>query len=533
MCKLVQLVVGALTHDYSFAFRDKRHSRPPFSFGSAQEYDLPQQLCFSAPTERYNVLAMSSATKSFSANARHPAGRGISAATQARIDGGLMSGRLPWPVVVYLFCVVVPIWFNAGPLLMSTVRLFLMAMIIPVMIRLLMGAYGRVILTDWLFVAHTLWMAVALGVKSPEFVVTQVGSVGMEFLGGYAIGRAYVRTPEVFLALCRTLALIVLCLTPFAIYEARTGIPLIVEFIDQLPGLRSVGNVNIDQRLGLERVQGPFAHPIHFGLFCSVVFSLTAVALKGVVSNTKRWVTAIIVAGTGFLGLSSGAWLAILLQLGLIAWATVFDRIRWRWWLLAGLFALAYVMIDILSNRSPLRVFLSYATFSQHTAYWRTLIFEWGIANVLGSSEKSIQASPFFGIGMRDWIRPYFMYSGSMDNFWLVIAVRFGVPGFLLIAIGYVVVIIRVMKRDFTADTVLSQIRRAWVFTFLGLTFTLCTVHVWTSIYSFVFFVFGAGAWLMAADQVHPDGISPETDDIPLRRPSYSRFPSRPRSVPP
>lgn len=214
--------------------------------------------------------------------------RGISAATQARIDAGLMSGRLPWPVAIYLLCVVVPIWFNAGPLLMSTLRLFLMVMIIPVMIRLLAGAYGRVILTDWLFVAHTLWMAVALAVKSPEFLVTQVGSVGMEFLGGYAIGRAYVRTPEVFLALCRALALIVLCLTPFAIYEARTGRPLIVEFIGKLPGINSVGIVSIDQRMGLERVQGPFAHPIHFGLFCSVAFSLTFVALKGVVSDTRR-----------------------------------------------------------------------------------------------------------------------------------------------------------------------------------------------------------------------------------------------------
>ncbi len=472
---------------------------------------------------------MSNATTSFAPAHRRPVARGIAAETQARIDAGLMSGKLPWPVVIYLFCVVVPIWFNAGPLLMSTLRLFLMVMIVPILIRLLMGAYGRVIITDWLFVGHTLWMAVALAVKSPEAVVTQVGSVGMEFLGGYAIGRAYIRTPEVFLALCRTLALIVLCLTPFALYEAQTGRPLIVEYIARLPGINSVGIVSIDQRMGLERVQGPFAHPIHFGLFCSVAFSLTFVALKGVVSDSRRWMAAIVVALTGFLGLSSGAWLAILLQVALIAWATVFDRIRWRWWLLVGLFALAYVVIDIFSNRTPIGVFMSYATFSAHNAYWRGQIFEWGIANVLGSAVKGIPSSMLFGLGMRDWIRPHYMFSGSMDNFWLVMTVRNGVPGFLMVAIGYAYVITRVMRRDFTGDPVLAQIRRAWVFTFLGLTFTLCTVHVWGSVYSFVFFMFGAGVWLIAAEQAQEGSGAPDIVEPHRRQTTFSRFAHRPR----
>jgi hypothetical protein len=462
---------------------------------------------------------------------RPPALSRISAETRARIDEGLMSGRLPWQVKLYLFCVAIPIWFNAGPLLMSSLRLYLMIMIIPVLIRLLMGAYGKLIATDWLFIAHTAWMAVALGVKSPEYVVSQVGSFGMEFLGGYAIGRAYVRTPEVFLALCRALALIVLCLVPFAIYETQTGRPLIIEWISRLPGLNSFEIVTTEGRFGLERVQGNFAHPIHFGLFCSVAFSLTFVALKGVVGNTRRWITATIVAATGFLGLSSGAWLAIILQVGLIAWATAFDRIRWRWWLLVGLFALAYVVIDIFSNRTPIRVFMSYATFSAHTAYWRGLIFEWGIANVLGSTEKGIPASPLFGLGMGDWVRPYYMYSGSMDNFWLVMAVRFGVPGFLLIAVGYAIAITRIMRRDFTTDPVLTQIRRAWVFTFLGLTFTLCTVHVWSTIYSFVFFMFGAGIWLIMAQPSQSDMPTTRDEDdpaammMPRGRSTYSRFP--------
>ena len=118
---------------------------------------------------------------------------------------------------------------------------------------------------------------------------------------------------------------------------------------------------------------------------------------------------------------------------------------------------------------------------------------------MIGSAEKGIVGSPWFGLGLGDWVRPWYMYSGSMDNFWLVMAVRYGVPGFLTVAAGYAIGLMRIMCRDFTGDRVLSQFRLAWVFTFMGLTFTLCTVHIWTNIYSFAFFFFGAGMWLITA----------------------------------
>lgn len=463
---------------------------------------------------------------------RGPA-RGVSAATQARIDSGLMRGRLPWPVVLYLVCVAVPVWFDIGPLSLSLTRVYLLLIIVPLFVRLLAGHFGPLIATDWLFLAHTAWIAVALGINSPDKMLTQVGSVGVEFLGGYAVARAHVRTPEVFLALCRALVLIVLCLFPFILIEAMTGRTLIVEAIRAIPGIRSVAMIDIGKRLGLERVQSIFNHPIHHGLFCSVVFSLAFVGLRGVVSDIWRWIVSTVVGIACLLGLSSGAWLALILQLGLIVWATAMARVRGRWWWLVALFALAYVMVDILSNRSPIQVFLSYATFSSHTAYWRMIIFDWGSANVIGSAEKGITGSPVFGIGLNDWIRPSYMRSGSMDNFWLVTAVRYGLPGLLTLAVGYFLVMARVMRRDFTADPVLAQIRLAWVFTFVGLTFTLCTVHVWNTIYSFIFFMFGAGVWLIFAEPARPDAVTGAGTDGraeagPARAgPRYSRFAPR------
>jgi O-antigen ligase len=114
--------------------------------------------------------------------------------------------------------------------------------------------------------------------------------------------------------------------------------------------------------------------------------------------------------------------------------------------------------------------------------------------------------------------------------------VRYGIAGFVLLAAGYVWGLWRVMMRAaLEGDPVLARIRRAWVFTFLGLSFTLTTVHVWTSIYSFVFFLFGAGMWLMTAtaaqDQTpnQTPGPSPDQPGPTRPGPAYSRFAPRVR----
>lgn len=397
--------------------------------------------------------------------------------------------RLSPLVTLYLFCVNFSIFAFVGPLYLNTLRLLLLVLVIPLALRLLMGHFGRLIVTDGLFLAYFLWSVVALAINNPNFVVTQAGSTGAEFVGGYLVGRAYIRTRGAFLALCRQLGVWVIVLLPFGLVEARTGHAPIPDLIRMLPGIQSVPDVNIPGRMGLNRVQNAFTHPIHYGLFCSVVFSLTFIALKHKIGTARRWISSALIGLGCFLALSSGALLALLLQIGLIAWATVFKRIAWRWWLLVALMVLAYIVVDLLSNRTPSWVFLSYATFSAHTAYWRSLIFEYGFQNALDN--------PLFGIGLNDWERPSWMYGDSMDNFWLVVAVRFGFPAAIFIIAGYLYVLLKVIFRNLAGDTELWHIRQAWVLSFVGLTFTLCTVHIWSNVYSFVFFMFAAGIWLI------------------------------------
>lgn len=435
-----------------------------------------------------------------------------------RVRRALTKGRLPFAATLYLAAVVLPITFSVGPVIMTGVRFLLILLIVPLSIRLFSGAYGRVMLTDVLFFLHMAWFTAALAINNPNQVVTNAGSTGIEFIGGYVLGRATIRNREAFVGLSRALAFICLCLLPFTIYEALTGVAPILHFLGSLPGIGSLPDLVMDKRLGLSRTQVVFAHPIHSGLFFILTFSLCFVGLKDVYGTSRRYIIGIACATCCFLALSSGALLALVLQLGLIFWATVFKTHKARWWYLLGLFAFLYVLIALFSTRPPLRVFLSYATFSAHTAYWRTIIFDYGMQNVW--------ANPWFGIGLNEWFRPVYMYSGSVDNFWLLTAMRYGIPGFLFLAVGYAWTLWKIGTRDFDADPALWNLRRAWMFSFIGLTFTLSTVHIWHTIYSFVFFMFGAGMWFLYAQ---PETAGDQAEAAPepgSRGLQYTRFPT-------
>lgn len=440
----------------------------------------------------------------------------------------MANASLPFAVALYLATVMIPVGFFLGPIYMTPIRLLSFIITIPLSVMLFTGRFGRVLPIDVFFYVYVFWMAISFALSGPIGAALEAfGSNTVEFLGGYLIARAFIRTREQFLTLCKWLGILVVCTLPLTLYENITGNPIVISTIASLPGVRSEFILTIPARLGLERAQVLFAHPIHYGLFCSLAFSLTFIAQKDVLSDTRRILTSILIAVCTFLGLSSGAILAVALQIGLLVWYLVFRNVQIRWLLLLGLFVLIYVAIDLVSTRSPSRVFMSYASFSSQTAFYRGAINEWGWMNVVGNAARGVPGHPIFGMGMNeDWVRPWWMYSGSIDNFWLVLAIRSGIPGAAFVIFGYVSALWMIGRKDFDGDEVMLRIRRAWMFTFCGMTFTLLTVHVWTTLFSFVFFLLGAGLWMLSTDprreQSEDMAEDPQTTRRELR---YTRFP--------
>lgn len=423
-------------------------------------------------------------------------------------DRSAQSGFWTYLVGLFLLSVILPVGVNVGPLYLTGTRIFLIIAILPLGFNLLKGRYGPLLPTDLLFGLHFMWIIIALWMNNPDQVVQNAGSTGVELLGGYLLGRACIRNKDSFLALVRMLvALAIICL-PAAIAEAITGTSVLIAVTQQIPWISAPLDLAIDRRLGLERVQLGFEHPIHWGLFCSVSTALCFVGLKGQTGPIIRFLLTALICASALLAFSSGAILAIALQIGLVAWAAVFSHNSKRWVILLVLAMACYGVVDLLSNRSPLQVFMSYATFSAESAYWRSTIFQWGMVNVW--------ANPVFGLGLGDWVRPIWMHISSVDNFWLLVAMRYGLPGFLFLAIGYAYALWRIGCSDLEVDTTLWALRRAWMFCFVGLTFTLATVHVWGSIFALVFFLFGAGMWFLSDDTAGETG--------PAERPAARAF---------
>lgn len=407
-----------------------------------------------------------------------------------------LDSKLPFPVFVYFASIALPIEFDAGGTLLTGVRALLLILFVPMILKLLMGHYGKMIWTDVIFFLFCPWAIWTLHLNNPDSAISFGGSVGIEFYGGYLLGRAYIRSPETFAGMCKALFWVITLTLPFAFYETQTGWSPIPGLINKLPLVYSFVdfyNEAAGMRMGLERAAVIFEHPIHYGLFCSTAFSLAFVGFKGLVPTWLRYLIALIVVMGVFFSVSSGAMLPMVLHFVLIFWAWSLDKVRSKWVILMILVAIAYVVVDMLSNRTPVQVFLSYATFSPHNAYWRVLIFEWGM--------KNVWAHPLYGLGLNDWERAWFMHGGSMDNFWLLNAVRYGIPGFALMAAGYVLIIWAVAWRRIEEGTPTWLFRRAWMITLVGLVLSLCTVDVWASVFSYVSFLLGSGVWFMSAGE--------------------------------
>lgn len=233
---------------------------------------------------------------------------------------------------------------------------------------------------------------------------------------------------------------------------------------------------SIDKRLGLNRAMGTFDHPILMGVVASSVLGF-AYFLFGKMR-------AGLVGTSSFLSLSSGAIASVSVQIGLLMWNKIAKNMKRKWLVLFIIFLSVVLFIEFLSNRSALKVFLSYVTFSAHTAYWRLLIWEFGIQNVY--------QSPFFGLGLNDWVRPSWMYSGSVDNFWLVNMMRYGVPSFLFYASSIIIISYKLFRIK-VSDDVANKIRRGWLVGMFAMIISASTVHLWNNAYVYFNLYVGMG----------------------------------------
>ena len=171
-------------------------------------------------------------------------------------------------------------------------------------------------------------------------------------------------------------------------------------------------------------------------------------------------------------------------------------------------FVLAFAAVSAVSESGPLSVFRRYVLLDSGSAVYREYIWEYAGAEALNH--------PMFGIGLRDWERPFWM-GDSVDSFWLVSAMMFGYPlavaAFLTMAGTITVLALRCSR----APEDIRRIAFAIATSLSVIVFSGFTVHLWEGVAGWMLLMTGAAVTLSQwRDQIAPQHRMMKP---PLRKP--------------
>jgi hypothetical protein len=400
-------------------------------------------------------------------------------------------------IPLFMFSLALPIMLHLGPLRLSPYRLLLIVAFIPCLLAWINGSMGRIRAPDLLILAAALWTTVALAIHQGAVQALESGGIYLvETFGTYLLARWLIRDAKSFEAMARSLFWVIAVLLPFAIIEAVTARPILNEILGTV--FEVFPDVPKEPRWGMDRVQGPFQHPILFGVFCSAGFALSYYVLGFGRRGLARLLRPAVVVVSVGLSLSSGPLSALIAQLGIITWDRIFRRFASRWTIFFILVAAAYVVVDLLSNRTPIKVFISYTAFNPSTAYGRLLIWEYGSATVM--------RHPLFGTG-GPWEHPAWL-TDSVDMFWLATALIAGIPAAVAIALAATILAVILARAEF-GDPRLAACRAGLVVTIAGLCLVGWAVHFWNATLALFMFILGSGTWMLDVKQ--PGHDAPDT----------------------
>ena len=390
----------------------------------------------------------------------------------------------PLLLLLFVFSILLPIYFYLGETRLSLTRIFLLTMSIPLAVRLFTGAAGRLLPIDILMFIFSGWVTVVVLYHEGIGRVPFAGITAVETVGGYLVGRTLIRNTTDYRIFLRYLLISQLILLPFAILEFFTNINILQNIFRPLFHIYEKSDSQT-WRNGFARVMSGFEHPILFGLFCAITVA------PFFYSQKPRTLAALCLSalpfGMTYLSLSSAPLLAAGLCILLILWDYVSGG---RWKSLFFLAGFLYLFLIIVSSRGPMVIIIDNLTFSAHTAWTRIWIYTYGSAEVM--------RHPFLGMGIDfEWQRPLWLTS-SIDNFWLLTAMRYGLPGIILLALSLIMGMREMIKaKRLSNDN--KNIRTGHVIALVSLYFALTTVHIWGDISSFFMCFIGAGIWLGSA----------------------------------
>jgi hypothetical protein len=406
---------------------------------------------------------------------------------QARVKESLNESRLGSIILfVFILSIFIPGTFNVGPLIMTPYKLILFAAFPILAIQWVFGRAGRITAPDVLFLCFCIWSAIAILINNGLGRIFFVGSLFLEYFGAYLMGRILVRSATNYRAFFRYFLYTLLILLPFVLVEFLARRALLSELMGHV--LTRTYTLTDKRRLGLTRVAAGFQHPILWGVVCSIgIANAYYIFRKRAFSHVQA---AAFFTFMMFTSLSSGPMFSAALQIIMIAWDRILNVIRMRWVLFVLIGVVTLAVLQLVLPGGLIGYIVNEVVFSHYAGNNRIAIFIYVTAEVL--------RNPLFGIGLNEWTRPFWQ-SSTVDNFWLVIALRYGVPAFLFLTLAIGVSALQMMARQ-DLDEEARRYRSGYLIALSGLILVLGTVHVWGGAAVMVMAYVGAGVWFYAEE---------------------------------
>ncbi|MEO1650506.1 MAG: hypothetical protein AAFR60_05920 [Pseudomonadota bacterium] len=397
----------------------------------------------------------------------------------------LTNAPLPVTLLILSFLCPIELSADAGGFRLPPHRAVILLLFVPALWTLIARASTRFRTFDALIFAHAicLFYVYTLHGEEDEGLIYG-GSVAMETLGAYIVARAFIRDWYAFRATLELLVLACVIAFCFAVPETLLGRHFTHDFLQSITGFDHPRE--IETRLGFVRAYGTFDHPIHLGTFSATIFALLWFSGK---RQSQRMKACGVSVATTLCSLSSAPILCIMTQVGLIGWDQVTRGLKGRIGLTCLAILFVYLMIELFATRSLMMIIATGFTIDSWTGFYRTQIWYWGM--------RTVWEYPWVGIGLADWERAWWMHSDSVDAFWLVTAMRTGIPSVMLLILGMLTMVFAVgFRAGKMKDPRYTNPAKAWLISLIAISLAACTVHFWNVSVSYFFFLLGFGGWL-------------------------------------
>lgn len=397
-----------------------------------------------------------------------------------------MSPAAPVPIIILILSFLAPseLSLYIFGLRLPPHRVAVIVLLPVALYRLASGQGIRVRPYDVLFLLYAWWTVFAYWLHSGMEGVVFGGSVALESFGTYAVARTCVRSRDDLIATVKVMLAAVAAAAVIAFPETLFGQIFTHDFLQKLLGYPST--TIVEQRLHLTRAYSTFDHPIHYGSFCASMLALAWFSDRRTWPRLRRLA---LICGATSLGLSSAPLLSVALQSALIVWEFGTRGIAGRTSITVALLVGLFFGVSVVASRSPFTIIATGFTLDSWTGYYRVQIWQYGYETVVNNL--------WTGIGLAEWERPDWMFSSTVDAYWLVTTMRTGLPSLLLLVLAIALLVRSVVKAQRRLwDRQCQRLATGWLISLIALIMIGVTVHYWNVVHAYMFFFLGLGGWL-------------------------------------